>query len=179
VEVQRFVEGPSGETVFVAWKGRVLDAFVIVRECRSPPGTGQSTRIRLIENAEALEQTRKIVEATSFSGFGGIEFVLERANGANDRSSDLTGDEHPVVIEFNPRPLPFTHLGPVFGHDLATALYAQIQSTPYSPSNSPITQSVTLFPQEFLRDPNSPYLYTSYHDVPWDDPQLLSWMLRA
>ena len=31
-----------------------------------------------------------------------------------------------------------------------------------------------LFPQEWLRDPQSKYLTTNaLHDVPWDDPQLL------
>jgi hypothetical protein len=36
---------------------------------------------------------------------------------------------------------------------------------------------VALFPQEWMRDPASPYLTNAFHDVPWDDPALIrAWM---
>jgi hypothetical protein len=35
-----------------------------------------------------------------------------------------------------------------------------------------------LFPQEWLRDPSSPYLHSGYHDVPWDQPDLVRACVR-
>jgi hypothetical protein len=42
-----------------------------------------------------------------------------------------------------------------------------------------VTESVTakreiaLFPQEWQRNPASPYLRNAYHDVPWNEPELV------
>ena len=33
--------------------------------------------------------------------------------------------------------------------------------------------TIALFPQEWLRDPASPFLQSGYHDVPWDEPELI------
>ncbi len=32
---------------------------------------------------------------------------------------------------------------------------------------------IALFPQEWQRDPDSPWLHSAYPDVPWDDPGVL------
>jgi hypothetical protein len=37
---------------------------------------------------------------------------------------------------------------------------------------------VTLFPQEWMRDPASPFLTSGYHDVPWEEPELLRACVR-
>ena len=36
-----------------------------------------------------------------------------------------------------------------------------------------LPRTVALFPQEWARNAESPYLTNAYHDVPWDDPDLL------
>ena len=33
--------------------------------------------------------------------------------------------------------------------------------------------TIALFPQEWLRDPASTFLTSAYHDVPWEEPELL------
>lgn len=37
---------------------------------------------------------------------------------------------------------------------------------------------VAHFPNEWRRDPQSPYLREAYHDVPWDDPPLLKKLIQ-
>jgi hypothetical protein len=34
-------------------------------------------------------------------------------------------------------------------------------------------QTIALFPQEWQRDPASPFIAGAYHDVPWDAPALV------
>ena len=33
--------------------------------------------------------------------------------------------------------------------------------------------TIALFPQEWIRDPESAFLRSGYHDVPWEEPELL------
>ena len=33
---------------------------------------------------------------------------------------------------------------------------------------------IALFPGEFWRDPNSDYLLSCHHDVPWEEPELIN-----
>jgi hypothetical protein len=37
---------------------------------------------------------------------------------------------------------------------------------------------IAQFPQEWMRDPGSPYLRDCPSDVPWDDPEVFEAMLR-
>jgi hypothetical protein len=37
----------------------------------------------------------------------------------------------------------------------------------------PYLEPIALFPQEMIRDPNSPYLRSAYYDVPWQSPELM------
>ena len=40
-------------------------------------------------------------------------------------------------------------------------------------------KQIALFPREWLRDPASPWLTQAYHDVPWDDPEVLRACVQA
>jgi hypothetical protein len=33
--------------------------------------------------------------------------------------------------------------------------------------------TIALFPQEWIRDPESPFLRSAYHDIPWEEPDLV------
>jgi len=53
-------------------------------------------------------------------------------------------------------------------------LYAALSGEPVKTSPT-VTENdtIALFPQEWTRDPASPFLQSAYHDVPWDEPGLL------
>ena len=81
---------------------------------------------------------------------------------------------HAYLIEVNPRSTQVGHLSLGAGHDLPAALYAALsgKAVPTSPK---VTEkdTVALFPQEWIRDPESPFLRSAYHDVPWEEPELI------
>jgi hypothetical protein len=50
-----------------------------------------------------------------------------------------------------------------------------------SRSRAPMTDKdeIAIFPREWLRDPASPWLKSAYHDVPWDDPEVVRACVRT
>ena len=87
----------------------------------------------------------------------------------------------PYLLEINRRITPGTHRGAYFGLDLCAALYAALHGKP-SPSRTDLDvgeeDMVAHFPQEWLRDPDSPNLRKLRVDVPWDEPELIEAMLK-
>jgi hypothetical protein len=104
----------------------------------------------------------KIVRRLNLSGFHGFDFMLE------------TGSQDAYLIEINPRATQVGHLRLGSGRDLPAALQATVSGTVVQ-EDSKLTENptITLFPQEWLRNPASPFLRSSYHDVPWEEPGLV------
>jgi hypothetical protein len=94
------------------------------------------------------------------SGLHGFDFIIEEGTGAAK------------LIEINPRATQIGHfnLGP--GRDLAAALFEALSGR--SAAWRPSIQSgyISLFPGEWRRDPQSSYLTSTFHDVPYDDVNL-------
>jgi hypothetical protein len=40
-------------------------------------------------------------------------------------------------------------------------------------------RQIALFPQEWRRAPDSPWLNNAFHDVPWDDPAVLQALIHG
>src|SRR5262249_43291781 len=77
------------------------------------------------------------------------------------------------LIEMNPRVTPICHL-PVANVDLPAALYRRIKGeSPLTPRRSVDARCVALFPNEICRVPASRYLQCCFHDVPWEEPELV------
>jgi hypothetical protein len=58
-------------------------------------------------------------------------------------------------------------------------LYAALTGKETEPA-SKVTENETiaLFPQEWGRDPKSEFLQSAYHDVPWEEPELIRSCVR-
>jgi hypothetical protein len=104
----------------------------------------------------------KMTRRLSLSGLYGFDFMLEAG----------TGNAH--VIEINPRATQVGHLSLGPGHDLPAALYAALSGKAVQPAEK-VTEkdTIALFPQEWIRDPESAFLQSGYHDVPWEEPELV------
>jgi len=162
VMVQQFIRGYPVMQVFSAMSGKILERMTVVKEFCHPAPTGPSCVVRFIEAPEMNEITNTLLAALGFSGYGSLEFIV-------DENSQLA-----FLMEMNARPCPISHLGHLVGRDITRALYCHLTGDHYEqtmPSNNP--ERIALFPQEWLRDPQSPLLTQIYHDVPWDDPELL------
>jgi hypothetical protein len=154
--IQRFEEGSTWMTSFVAERGVLLAALCAEKRAQHPPVTGPSTVVRFEHDAAMVAAASTLVAALGFSGFGSIDF-------------QKTCDGRTLLLEFNPRPTPISHLGARLGVDLAAA-YCDGRTRD---SSALMEQNVALFPQEMLRDPSGGGIGNCWHDVPEDEPELL------
>jgi hypothetical protein len=161
VNIQAFVPGKEATSTVACWQGTVL-ASVHCEVLNKVSSTGPSTVLRLIDNPEMLTAAERIVRRLKLTGIHGFDFMLEMETGK------------PHLVEINPRATQVGHLALGPGHDLPAALFAAISGTsPREASAVTDKDIVTLFPHEWLRDPESPFLKSSYHDVPWEEPEFV------
>ncbi len=161
VSAQAFVAGHEATSTICCWKGSVLASlhFEVINKASA---AGHATVVRLIENAEMAAAAEKITRKLGLSGFYGFDFMIEAGTG------------NAYIIEVNPRATQVGHLSLGPGRDLPAALCAAMCGKAAQPAPK-VTEkdTIALFPQEWIRDPESVYLESAYHDVPWDEPELM------
>lgn len=161
VNAQAFVVGQEATSAVACAKGQVLASLQFVVIHKQDAG-GPSTVLRWIENREMYEAAERIAHRLGLSGIHGFDFILEAQTG------------QAFLIEMNPRATQVGHLELGPGRDLPAALRAA-----WTGESAPPTAKVTdndtiaLFPQEWLRNPASPFIRSAYHDVPWEEPGLV------
>jgi biotin carboxylase len=167
VNIQTFVAGREATSALFCWQGSVLASlhFEVVNKASS---AGHATVLRLIENAEMQTAAEAMARRLRLSGLYGLDFMLESETG------------NAYLIEINPRATQVGHLSLGRGRDLPAALHAALCA---QGSTSKVTVAATervtendtiaLFPQEWIRDPQSPFLRSAYHDIPWEEPDLV------
>ena len=101
------------------------------------------------------------------SGLCGFDFMVETSSG------------NAYLIEINPRSTQVGHLTLGAGRDLPAALYGAVTEN-LARAAAAVTENdtVALFPHEWARDPQSEFLRTAYHDVPWEAPELVHACIR-
>ncbi len=105
----------------------------------------------------------KIARRLRLSGIHGLDFMLEAETG------------NAYLIEINPRTTQVGHLALGAGSDLPAALCAAMTGKAVQPAPKVTeNETIALFPQEWKRDPSSPFLLSAYHDVPWQEPALVN-----
>lgn len=158
---QRFIAGRETTSAVACWNGEVIAAlhFELLKKADA---AGHGTVMRSIENADMSTATKRMAKRLRLSGLHGFDFMVEN------------GSERAYLIEINPRATQVGHLTLGAGRDIPAALYAAVTGGPVRAA-APVTDGDTfaLFPQEWIRDANSPFLRYSYHDVPWDEPELV------
>jgi len=161
VSAQSFIEGHEATSTVACWEGKVLAGlhFEVINKRSS---AGPATVVRLIEHPEMPAAVEKMVRRLNLSGLHGFDFMLEAATG------------NPYLVEINPRITQVGHLALGPGRDLAGALFAALSGGPVL-ATAKVTDNevITLFPQEWMRDPASAFIQSGYHDVPWDEPELV------
>jgi hypothetical protein len=161
VNAQSFILGNEATSALVCWEGVVLASlhFEVINKAGA---AGHATVLRLIENREMAEATRKMARRLKLSGLHGFDFMLEAETG------------NAYLIEINPRATQVCHLSLGPGCDLPAALYAAVSGQVVRAAEKATdNKTIALFPQEWIRDPQSPYLRSGYHDVPWSEPDLV------
>jgi hypothetical protein len=168
VTIQEFVPGRPANSMFVCLNGEIL-SMVTVEVVTAQGATGAATVVRLVRNAEVDRAARLLVKELHLSGFHGLDFMIE----------DETGKAY--LIELNPRCTQLGHLRIAGQGDLAGVMSAKLHGeSVYLPPREDCIQGDTIafFPQTFNWNPKSVYLRQGYHDVPWEEPELLRELFR-
>ena len=161
VNIQKCVAGEEATCTAACWQGKVL-ACLALRVLKTNGPVGYSTVVQVVDNPEILEAVGKMVRRLSISGLCGFDFVIEPRSG------------RPFLIEINPRATQTTHLGSGTERDLPLALLSAATGTSFEPPrDTRAGEVIALFPQEWLRDPNSEFLRTAHHDVPWSEDEFV------
>lgn len=161
VSIQGYVPGWEATSTVACWKGKVLAGLHFEVLKKTEPA-GPASVVRLIENADMADAAEKMVSRLKLSGILGFDFILEAGS----------GKAH--LIEINPRATQVGHLTLGVGMDLPAALYSAVTGEAIKPAPK-VTEkrTIALFPQEWRRDPTSIFLRLGYHDVPWDEPDMV------
>ena len=161
VNAQVFVAGREATSAVVCWNGVVLASlqFEVVNKASS---RGHATVVRSIENPEMSAAAEKMARRLNLSGLYGFDFILESETG------------NAYLVEINPRSTQVGHLSLGPGRDIPAALYAALsgKAVQVTPKISE-KETIALFPQEWIRDPESPFLSSAYLDLPLEEPELI------
>ena len=161
--VQKFIEGETAAIGLVARDGRQLAAIAYAKH-RTIGAFGPTTVARRLQRPDMLAAGERLVRHFGYTGFAGVDFVIEAGSG------------RAWMIEFNARPTPICGRAHFMGVDLAAALIADVQGQTDVATRDGV-ELLAFFPQEWYRDARSRFLHEAYHDVPWDDPQLLRYFI--
>lgn len=165
--VQAWVPGKGLLRAVAAWGG-VAYAGMTREVLMRWSETGPSTVVRCRRAPEAARFSELLAAGFGMSGFFGAEFI----------EHEQTGDVY--LLEINRRITRGVPLGGFVGVDLCAALASALEGRVYEERTDIAAGEehlVAEFPQEWLRDPNSPYLRNARSDIPWYDADLLRAML--
>ena len=166
--VQERIPGPIRHHTVAAMRGKLLAGATREKLIAHPSPTGPATVTRYFRVPEMRAAAEKLVAEFGMTGLFAFEFI------AHEKTGEC------FLIEINRRVTPGTHAAAQVGIDLCAALYAGLHGMPVNTRtdlDADEEHTIAHFPQEWLRDPASPYLRQHPVDAPWDDPELFEAML--
>ena len=163
ISAQHFISGTAATSSVACWRGKVVASHHFdVRVSTTP--TSPASVIAISDCREMAAAAETVAQAFHLSGLFGLDYIR-----------DARGQVH--LLEMNRRATPTMHLA--LEQDLTASL---LRAAGFAASfRPPVTdkKQIALFPREWLRDPASPWLARAYHDVPWDDPEVMRACVQA
>ena len=166
--IQERIPGDIHYENTAAWQGTRIGGFAVER-LQYAELKGPAAVVRCYHSAEISDFSSKLVRGFGMTGLFATEFVVHRDTG------------HAYLLEINRR----TDAGHAHRVRASMSISARHCTrccmAPHPPTRremDPGDEWVNVhFPQEWLRDPESPYLRDYPVDVPWDEPELIEAML--
>jgi len=158
--IQKYLGNKTALIEFVAKDGRVLASHCAQRVKTHPGETGPVTVLRTVECPEMERAAEVMCDLLGYNGIGVPQFSV-----TDDSCQEA------YLLELNPRISHFPHIWGRVGTDFAKALFDGWSGKRVDRRPTVVDQTLTLWPQEALRDPQSPYL-TADADYVTDDPKL-------
>ncbi|CAO3424150.1 hypothetical protein [Azospirillum endophyticum] len=114
IVAQEFVRGRPASVSFSALDGRMLEGFAYTVLHHQTAPFGPASVIELSNHPQLMETARRIVELTSYSGFGGIDAILPEEGGPPVflEFQYPTDPDHPSRQSGGQRPVPGNGLRP-------------------------------------------------------------------
>jgi len=163
VTVQKYLRGAERTAMAVAHRGD-LQAFVCFEVAQASKFCGPSTVLRVVDDPAMEAAMRAVLRRMGATGFCGFDFMLNDAG-------------EPLLIEMNSRPTQLAHLPLGPGRDLVAAYVRSVLGRETPDRTAADGTLIALYPQELVRDAQSPLLAGAYHDVPWESPALVRYAL--
>ncbi len=162
VTVQEFIRGRPANSMLVCWRGALLSVVSVLVVAAEGP-TGAATIVRVIQSERMTKIAELIVSRLNLSGFYGLDYIVE------------TGTGQPYLIEMNPRCTQLGHIELAAQGCLAGVFAAFLRDEPRPQVLNPVrSETIALFPQALgAGDACRPYLHSSHHDVPSEEPALV------
>jgi predicted ATP-grasp superfamily ATP-dependent carboligase len=165
ITIQQFIPGRPANAMLACWRGELL-SMVSVEVIRSQGATRAALIVRVIENREIELAAQLLSRRLQLTGFYGLDFML-------DPETNRTW-----LIEMNPRCTQIGHLPLTKDGDLASALCQKLTGRKCITNETRIEKdTIAFFPHAVLSDPCNQLFRNSYHDVPWEQPQLVRELL--
>jgi hypothetical protein len=167
VTVQEYIAGRPANSMLACWRGELLSMTSVDVVAADGP-TGAATVVRVIQDESMRQAANLVVSRLKLSGFYGLDYVIEASTGA------------PYLIEINPRCTQLGHLELPGQGSLAGVLSAALRGETRPPAQNPIRgNTIALFPQALAAGGTCrAHVYASYHDVPYEEPQLLQELMQ-
>jgi len=167
LSVQSYVDGRPANIGIACWQGETL-ATTCAEAVATFSATGPSTVARIIQSSEMVDTATAIVRTLGLSGLIGFDFMIDAATGFS------------YLIEMNPRVTPICTIPLGRGHDLPESFVACLAGrTPQDRPPRTDQEIIVYFPGTWQQDPSNHLLQTGFHDVPWDEPELVRRLMKA
>ena len=163
--MSEFISGTPATVALAAANGKILARAAALNIKCYPQITGMASVLRIVSHPGMFHIVEKMVAHWGASGFLGFDFMVD-------------GDGVAYLLECNGRPTSLTYMGDHAGCDLCLAYFNQLKGREIPAPSVPRHELIAHFPSEWRRDPCSSFLREAYHDVPWDDPPLLSKLVK-
>jgi hypothetical protein len=161
ITLQRYVAGRPANRAVACWRGEIL-AGLSVEALSIYKDTGPATVVRPIKHQQMEQTSRELVRKLGISGLCGFDFMIDEAT------------QRALLIEMNARATQPCHLALGAAEDLLGALFSKLTGQRRrSLSPFPRAEGIVMFPQAWVDDPQSEFIRSGYHDVPWEEPDLV------
>ncbi len=163
--VQKYVAGEVYAVAISGVTGTPAAAFSFIKHVKMNGPHGQASVLKYAPRDDLLAHAARMFASLQLNGFAGFDYIID----SNDRA---------WLLEINQCIVPKSHFSTCFGVDLAASMLAMVRGEPIPASRDPSHEYVAIFPNEWVRDPQSPFLHQAFHDVPWEDPPLLAALIQ-
>jgi hypothetical protein len=163
IHLQAAVAGRPANHAVLCSNGEVIGGMSVIA-LETSSATGPASVLRAIDNPEMSTIADRLAGELRLNGLAGFDFLL----GAGGEA---------YFLEINARATPAAALALAGKPDLLGLLFNMIAHSSDAPDRFVVADTVALFPDEILRDEESPFLRTAYHDMPADEPDLVDFGL--